>query len=465
MMAPMSPVTQEFCERYADAFQEYLSGGAERSLEAAYELGRLALSERLSLMDVAEAHHNALAVAMQAGEAPGLADAAAAFFRESLATFEIAHRGFQEAHDIVRLEQAHAAQQGALAEAAAAINERLDPQYILDVITERARSIVDARGAKGEIRISRDEVLVSVSGEAAGGEDGRLCAPLVGRDRTEMGSLTVYGPRSSEASEAILVQLAEMGSTAIENAQRFQRERHIASTLQRSLLPGTIPELPGVDMAVGFWAAGDGVQVGGDFYDVFRTASGNWAVVIGDVCGKGPSAASLTALARYTIRAAGLHEHRPSAVLRLLNAAMLEQRTDGRFATVVCSYLTPMANGVHMVTASGGHPLPLILRTDGRVETLGTNGTLLGVVDEPVMADAGGDLEPGDTVVYYTDGVIEVRAGEREVFGAEDLAALLRRSAGMQPQALLERIETEVVRRSGGQLRDDVALLILRAQG
>jgi serine phosphatase RsbU (regulator of sigma subunit) len=256
-----------------------------------------------------------------------------------------------------------------------------------------------------------------------------------------------------------------MASSAIENAQRYGRERAVAETLQRSLLPPSLPELPGIEAAAAYWAAGDGIQVGGDFYDVFKVASGDWAVLIGDVCGKGPSAAALTALTRYTARAAGLHEHSPSAVLRLLNSAMLEQRTDGRFATVLCAFLRPLTGVTRVTTATGGHPLPIVLRADGRVETIGANGTLLGVIPEPALADSQSELAAGDTMVLYTDGVIEVREKHKEVFGAEDLIRLMGTLKGASPDEIIRSIHTEVTRRSGGQLRDDVALLALRVRG
>ena len=456
-----------FAGRYAAAFRDYLEDGTERSLEAAYELGRGAVAEGLTLMHVAEAHHAAVRDATDETGAE-LADAAATFFRESLATFEIAHRGYQEAQEAARLEQAHAAQQRALAEAALAINATLSPQRILEEMTRRALDIVHARGAVGEIRLARDQdPLVALAGDTDVRGDTALRTALAGREERELGSLTIHGAElggREEKAESILLQLAQMGSMAIENAQRYQRERQIAETLQRSLLPPGLPDIPGMDAAARFWPAGDGIHVGGDFYDLFRTPWGDWAAVIGDVCGKGPAAASLTALARYTVRAAGLHEHRPSKVLGLLNAAMLEHRTDGRFATVLCAYLTPMPGRVRILAASGGHPLPLVCRGDGQVETIGGGGTLLGVVAEPALSDAEADLHPGDTVVFYTDGVIEVRRDRKELFGAEDLAGLLRSCAGLPPGEILTRVEQEVLERSGGKPRDDIALVALQVR-
>jgi serine phosphatase RsbU (regulator of sigma subunit) len=118
-----------------------------------------------------------------------------------------------------------------------------------------------------------------------------------------------------------------------------------------------------------------------------------------------------------------------------------------------------------VVAASGGHPLPLLLRADGRVDAVGAGGTLLGVIDNPVLPDAEVDLDPGDTLVLYTDGVIEVRSGGKEIFGAEELTSLLATSKGLDPDALLGRIEHQVLHESGGRPQDDVALLGFRVRG
>jgi serine phosphatase RsbU (regulator of sigma subunit) len=459
---------ERFADAYADAFRQYLAGGSERSLETAYELGRIAVAERLSLMELAEAHHAALGALLTEGGANGVTVAAADFFRESLATFEIAARAFQGAQETLRLEQSHAATQHALAETAVALNERLDPSHILQVAADRACQVTGGRAAVAQIRLEGSGELLRV----AAGEGGELAegavvnASLLGRDRRRDGWLVVRGVSAPEQSEPIVAQIAQMASSAIENAQRYQHERYVAETLQRSLLPAALPHLPGLDAAATYWPAADGVQVGGDFYDVFRTAAGEWAVVIGDVCGKGPDAASLTALARYTVRAASLHERSPGAVLRLLNAAMREQWTDGRFATVLCAYVRPTDGGADLVLASGGHPVPLVLRADGRVEALGDGGMLLGVFDDPAIPDSAGRLERGDLLLFYTDGAVEVRRdGGQVVFGGEELRQLLRDCGGAPAAEVLETIRAALDAASGGALRDDVALIALHVRG
>jgi serine phosphatase RsbU (regulator of sigma subunit) len=260
----------------------------------------------------------------------------------------------------------------------------------------------------------------------------------------------------------MLVQLAQMASVAAENARLYARERTIAQTLQRSLLPPRLPDIPGVELGARYSAAGAGIEVGGDFYDVFPAEAGEWALTIGDICGKGPEASAVTALARYTIRAAAIYSNRPSGVLRLLSDAMLEQRPDGRFASVAYVRVFGISpEGAELEVALGGHPPPLILRADGTVDSIGAPGTLLGIVPEPRLADARARLEPGDVLVLYTDGVTDVRRGKEEVFGLSDLRALLQESIGLGPSALAARIEEEVLRAAGARPRDDVAVLTL----
>ena len=475
----IAPAMTDFAARYESAFKDYLRDRSEAALGAAYELGRSAVGAGAGVLDLADAHHQALSAALGNGAAndPAVATAAADFFREALATFELALRGYTEAHETARLQSEHADRQRMLAAASVAINAELDPERILQVAADQAHRILDSRRAEAEIRLRRElgmplrggrpdrALLRAVEPEGAGDDTAgeRVEAPIMGRGSEPMGMLTVIdSTRPAAEREPIAVQLAQMASVAVENAQRYARERSIAQTLQRSLLPPSLPEIPGLEVAARFSPAGDGIQVGGDFYDVFKAADDEWCMVIGDVCGKGPEAAALTALTRYTIRAAALHERRPSRVLTMLNQAMLEQRQDGRFATVLYLRLQIGPGRVRVAAASGGHPLPLLLRGDGRVDAVGAGGTLLGVIDRPVLPDAEVDLRAGDSLVLYTDGVIEVRSGGKEIFGAAELSALLSGCAGLSPDEILERIQHRVLHESGGQPQDDVALLGIR---
>ena len=188
--------------------------------------------------------------------------------------------------------------------------------------------------------------------------------------------------------------------------------------------------MPGLAAAVRFIAAGEGIEVGGDFYDLFRARGNAVAALIGDVCGKGPEAASVTALARHTLRAAAAYEARPSAVLALLHRALREARDDGRFCTVAyCDFEVRPDGAADGAVAAAATRCRWCCARTGTVEPVGKLGTLLGADIEPVLSDVVIDLAPGDLVVLYTDGVTEVRAGRKEIFGHRDLAELLGRCA------------------------------------
>jgi serine phosphatase RsbU (regulator of sigma subunit)/anti-sigma regulatory factor (Ser/Thr protein kinase) len=236
---------------------------------------------------------------------------------------------------------------------------------------------------------------------------------------------------------------------------------YIADTLQESLLPPHLPEIPGVQAGVEFRPAGERHVVGGDFYDLFPGDGRSWAIVVGDVCGKGAPAAAVTGLARYTLRAAAMHESSPSRVLELLNEAILRQLGPHQFCSVAYARLEPNgALGARATVSNGGHPLPLVLRSDGTVEAIGTHGTLLGVFTDPDLSDEVIELRPGDSLVLYTDGLTDAYAPQRIVTQA-DLAVALGRCHG-RPAAELARDLADVMLGGGGtQPRDDIALLVL----
>ena len=231
--------------------------------------------------------------------------------------------------------------------------------------------------------------------------------------------------------------------------------------MQESLLPPHLPDVPGLEIAASHLPGSSIVEVVGDFYDVFQTTSGGWALTIGDVCGKGVEAATVTAMARHTIRAAAVTRSSPAQVLMLLNEAMRRQHPDSeRFVTA--TYLT-ITHGEGMVAVRlslAGHPPALRRRADGSVDPFGEIGTVLGVLDDVELSDVDLVMEPGDSLVMYTDGVTEARRG-REPFGEDrlkDLVSGLDGSAG----TIAARIEAEVVDFSEGHQSDDTAILVIR---
>jgi hypothetical protein len=455
---------------YAAAFTAYLAARGERELGAAYDLGRQAVAAHLSVLDLAEAHHAALRAALGDGNWPPEAtlQAAADFLRESLSIFESVHRGYSEVREVARLEHEHVEQLRALADVSVALNSSLTVEEILQLAVEAARDLIG--GSRALIAVfapdPRLRPLTATSPtEPSDGEPepARSAVRLTGRG-SELGMLEVVDRRDrmfTERDDTILTQLAQLASVAISNAQLYERERTIAQTLQRSLRPGALPEVPGLAAAVRFRPAGEGVELGGDFYDLYEAGGGAWAALIGDVQGKGPDAAAVTALARHTLRAGATYERSPSGVLALLHKALREQRTDGRFCTVAQAHMRLGVGRMEVDIACGGHPLPLVIHPDGLVEPVGRLGTLLGTDIEPQLFDVTVALGAGDVLLLYTDGVTEVRRRRREVFGLAELSELLSRCGGLPPDAVADRVEAAVLAASEGRLRDDMAILAL----
>jgi PAS domain S-box-containing protein len=292
-----------------------------------------------------------------------------------------------------------------------------------------------------------------------------MLAPMTLRGRVA-GVITFVaaesGRRFDEHDLALAHDLALRAAAAVENARLYETASAIAQTLQNSLLPPVLPELPGLELAAEYRPAGRGYEVGGDFYDVFSTAEDQWYAVIGDVCGKGAEAAAVTALARYTIRAAAVRRRSPSAILRWLSDAMIRQSEGrGRFCTIACAHLDLSRGTARATVACGGHPLPLLVRSSGAADYVGAPGTLLGLVPQPDLQDRVTELAPGDTLVLYTDGLTEAGAPGR-IWSEPELAEAAAATAGRPAGEVVDRLVGAAL----GSLavpRDDVAVLALRA--
>jgi serine phosphatase RsbU (regulator of sigma subunit) len=274
---------------------------------------------------------------------------------------------------------------------------------------------------------------------------------------------TVGSREFTEDDLALARATASRVASSLENIRLSEGQRTIARTLQASLLPDSLPEVPGVDIGVRYWASGEGTEVGGDFYDVFDVEDGH-AIVIGDVCGTGPLAASMTSLARHTIRAAAWQGADHTDVLRQLNNAMLRS---GRatFCTVAYATVTQHRGGRRFEFASAGHPLPILVRDGEPPRTIGKPGTLLGAFEGTSSTVTAVELEPGDTIVLHTDGATDVRPP----YGLSN-EALLDIVAGAcsnvaSADDVVERIGarlSEVL--EVGRRNDDIALLALRVR-
>ena len=293
-----------------------------------------------------------------------------------------------------------------------------------------------------------------------------LCiVPLVARGRVVGDLALAAGPESGrrfgQDTLAVARALAERCALALDNASLYAQRDLVAMSLQEELLPRRLPAVPGIDVAARYSAAGEGNDVGGDFYDLFALKGGGWLVAIGDVVGKGPSAAALTGLARHTLRAAAAYEQRPAELLRGLNSAMLAEETGGRLATVACVSLQPRSGRLAITVCTAGHPLPLRVTADGSVGEVGAYGTMLGVGPEPDLHDVEDVLQPGELLVLHTDGVVDAR-GPDGLFGEVRLHELLGAAAGDAPSRVVQRIERAVLEHAGGRPRDDVALVAMQ---
>ena len=259
-----------------------------------------------------------------------------------------------------------------------------------------------------------------------------------------------------------ITALAAQAAQAMDRAQLQRARLDVSRRLQQSLLPPKVPEIPRLDLAVLYHPFGDGIEIGGDFYDVWQIGEGRWAIAIGDVAGTGPEAAAITAVARHTVRALTMVNWEPEQIIRGLNTALYNAAAEDeheRFCTVIFGVVTT-DDVIRVNLASGGHPPVTVRRADGTVEDHVVGGTLLGVFPEPSVGRVELTLEPGDTLLFVTDGVLEARR-DGVLFDSEGVKRVL--TAG-QPTALttITHLEQAVLAHTGGVLADDMAAVVLR---
>lgn len=297
---------------------------------------------------------------------------------------------------------------------------------------------------------------------AVGGET--VVLPLVARNRV-IGMLTLGKPTDERFRQEILElaeDLSRRAALALDNARLYSERTAISQALQRSLLPPELPRVPGVEVEVVYRAAGEGNEVGGDFYDLFPIRDGCWGFAIGDVCGTGPEAAAVTGLARHALRLLAREGFGGPAVLERLNAAILDEGARSRFLTLLYGELWPQQDGsavLRMVCA--GHPLPLRLRPDGTVAAAAEPQPLLGVMDDLELFEQSVTLDPGDVLLCVTDGVTERREGSR-MLGDDGLADVLATCTGLTAGAVAARIQRAVERFASDAPSDDMAILAMR---
>jgi len=356
----------------------------------------------------------------------------------------------------------------------------VDPAVAAEVERVRKEFPLDMRGAHPVARVldsNEPQIIRDLSDRSAlqrlsqRGEDQRFMQDagygsaavfqIVARGRTH-GTISFLrvgtDVRYRRDELAVLKDLTGRAAMAYDNARLYAERAHVARTLRHSLMPATLPAIPGLELAAYFRPMGAGNEVGGDFYDVFGDDRHSW-LVVGDVCGSGAEAAALTGFIRHTTIAYARQATNPAEVLAQVNQAMLDQDFEGRFATTILAHVILRGSVYECTIATAGHPAGLVRRSGGAVEELGDCGTLLGVFPDPVIPEVSAVLEPGDVLALYTDGLSDARAPDRTIT-VQEMSERLRRSSPGDAQdaidALLELVELD------DTVRDDIAILALR---
>lgn len=253
----------------------------------------------------------------------------------------------------------------------------------------------------------------------------------------------------------VIQRVAERAALALDSARLYEERARIAAVIQESLRPPSLPRIDGVRMAARYRPAAEQLDIGGDFYDA-HGKDGDWLLCLGDVCGKGVDAAALNGRARQSIRTAAHFDRRPEAVLGALNSVLLDEGTT-QLVTVVCARMRPAGGGIRMDLASAGHPKPIVLRADGRVEEVEVGGTAAGMVAQVAYTAVTILLDRNDTMLMFTDGIDEAFGADGQ-YGVERLLALLPPYAGAGPEVICEVIEQHVIEHLEGRAHDDMAL-------
>jgi signal transduction histidine kinase/DNA-binding response OmpR family regulator/serine phosphatase RsbU (regulator of sigma subunit) len=324
----------------------------------------------------------------------------------------------------------------------------------------------------GAAAVTGESVIVADTQTAPGWEPYRELArelgmrvvwstPLRADDGQLVGTLGVFYEQAHEPSDEdrrVVDLLARTAGVAIGRARDAEGRARRLEELQSSLLPRALPDVPGLSAAVSFHPAERGSDIGGDFYDLFPLPGEAWGIVIGDVCGHGAEAAAVTALTRHTTRSVARLVPAPPDVLALVNDELRTSDHD-RFCTALYGRLDPVAGGMRLTLACGGHPPPLVRRASGVIEALRRHGPLLGVFPKATFPEIVVDLQPGDTLLVYTDGLIERNP---RVPGDSALQALLASLSFDDVDALIDQLEERALGNPPERLPDDTAVLAVQ---
>jgi PAS domain S-box-containing protein len=361
---------------------------------------------------------------------------------------------------------AHRTLEGILNELVTQVRGVLDADAATIYLADESERLTVGASAPGDIP-GGDEFASTVAGarEAmlAPGDSDSARGALVGvpllAEGEVMGVLVACAtpPRQFGGEDLTLLRLAaERVGLAIAHARVYEREHRIAETLQRSLLPDRLPSLPGLDVAARYLPAASEAEVGGDWYDVIPIAGGAVGLVMGDVAGKGLAGASMVGRLRSALRAYALEGPGGARVVEQLNRLLWTEREESQMATMLYVVVDPAAGAVHWVNA--GHPPPLMIAHGEPLFLEGASSVPLGVLPFPTYEEVSARMEPGSTLLLYTDGLVE-RPGENIDHGMAQLAARVR-EAPEDPDGLCDHLLATLV--PAGGATDDVALLTLR---
>jgi serine phosphatase RsbU (regulator of sigma subunit)/anti-sigma regulatory factor (Ser/Thr protein kinase) len=310
----------------------------------------------------------------------------------------------------------------------------------------------------------RGERLTSEAAELAA--DTAWSFPLLARGRS-LGVLVMGRPGGGAlGSQALAVaeDLTRRVALALDNARLYSGQLQASHALQRSLLPPQLPEVPGLDVAAGYQAAGEGDEVGGDFYDVFKVAPCRWRFAIGDVCGKGLEAAAVTGLTRHALRILAREGHDIPAVLERLNSLILEEGSAVPFVTLIHGEIEMSPGRASISLVCAGHPPPLLLRSQGGTKIAADSQPLLGVLEGATFRSDTCHIRRDDVLLCVTDGVTERRSGDRLLDDDNGLRQLLSDCSGLNAGAIVARIQRKVREFGSGPPADDTALIAFRGR-
>jgi hypothetical protein len=431
---------------YATALADYVRSRRESSLEQAHDLGRQALAVGLSVLDVTELHHRSLH-AMTAEE-PAVSESphetALPFLLQSLAALDMTTRGFVEAAQRVAVEQAHVQRLHALADQFAEMRVEHSVDKRLRLLAEDAAHLLEAAGVHirlgpqiataGAARPSSAVLPTDVpSATRTARGVWNLPVPLhwlaarLEPETDDAGLICVWRDSAFTAfEEALLAQFARLSATSVRNALVYEHEHQAALTLQSSLLPASVPTLDGIDVQVRYRPSGARTGVGGDWFDVIELPNEEVGFVIGDVMGHGLAAAAFMGQLRVALRAFATEGHSPSRVLERADR-LLPTISGERIATAIYAIVEP---GGRLRFANAGHPPPLVAQNRGSASYL--SGGLSAPIGVGLPAGSRGEsavrLEPGATLLMYTDGLIERRDRHLDE-GLAELQALVSNPA------------------------------------